>query len=151
MKKIVLVLLSVLMIMGITACDGQKSELNRAVYEAVSKQTMSRLLIFVDKDQMEECYKWQEDLSYYQLIEGQEEVAKELFQKPTLWIYEISQPGFGQRIGLTECEEVFSMIRTDEKLLERAVTLASKEADINQISKIIWEEYITLGLVEGGE
>ena len=38
-----------------------------------------------------------------------------------------------------------------DKLFERAVKIVSKEADVTQIREIIQEEYIALGLIEGGK
>lgn len=151
MKKNLLILLAGWSVFALAACGKQKEELSLDVYEAVSKQTMSHLLIFADEEKVKDCYQWKEDLSYYQLKEGKEEQAKELLQEPILWVDLIGERGFGQRIGLTECEEVFAMIRTDDKLFERAVEIVSKEADVTQIREIIQEEYIALGLIEGGK
>ena len=160
-KNILFISIILLTLCGCSDTISIKTDDN--VLNAVSKDTMDKIMIFTGDEEKEailNCYTLIEkgtsgfdipELVNQKVYVINDNVDKEqlisLLKEPLVIADRLKQSGFNSKVGLTECQDVFSMVRTDNELLNKSINAALEDVDLEESYLLaLSNEYILLGI-----
>lgn len=148
--KLFKLIISVMLLVSMSACQQQEE----SSLSMISESTMNRILVFVEADdEIMDSYSYipkgstqldvpilQKEGIYKLNDDANEELLENSIYLPYALSYLFSLHGMGQKIGLTDCQDPFIMLKTDKVLLNKALQLFIEEEIKDAYQKAITQE-----------
>ena len=132
--------LLIIALLVLTACQKQSHPLSY-----ISETTMNRILIFIeDRNDILSYYDFSEEKVYELKDKANTDDLESLIQKPYALSYLFSAQGAGQKIGLTDCQDPFVTIMSNDDILNKALNAYSEDEILEAYQKALTQENETL-------
>ena len=133
--------LFIIALLLLTACQQKQTH----PLSSISETTMNRIVIFTeDKDDILNYYSFTDEKVYELKENSSTDELEALIYKPYALAYLFSAHGAGQKIGLTDCQDPFVTIMSNDEVLNKALNAYTDEEIKQAYQKALIQETETL-------